>query len=613
MFFWGWKSFLFIALAFTFVIVLITKIHFRKAGLSVLFSGLAAFVIFIGATLSRCAVQPYSNDYFLSYDQIFRGSIATGLTRWGINNSNFGYGHRLTYHWLGESITGLLARVGGISEIDSVSRISPYCGMFLTVVVCVSILIAVKASLYVSVLVVIFFAAFNNQLDPASVGTLWGAAMFMVSLLYVAIGINEKRRHRLTLLIAVLTGFTILSQSVLGYILALSFIGLFVFEIFIHVSRRSYYFQAITLLILVSAAIQLVFFRASASFEEHGLVGLSNYLKFPGVPIQIGTSVYSVTRAVQLNSIFFIFYVVAIFGIVLFNIFRTDLYGTISRLFALKLVSGFFLINIINLGQFNSKFLAPIGLLGSFLGFFSIFQFLESVYRRRLGLTAISAVVFLSFVLQLPKFRVPLISTKQGLVFLFFIGIAFMLVCYGALSSLQSRIYRSSNGLGLIVMTLCSTFFVLHNVDSWRSSRVFLERSSMVSMFGSDATRDCLKFLKDTTPKSSVIATSLWRIPGATDEKYFLTSLMTDRLVILDGPTYSKILDWESLKYFENLKNIHTSFANSLDNTSHDQLLNLVASYFLLDTRFKNPDRSWSSLVGQKVVYGNQDCSVIEL
>ena len=92
-----------------------------------------------------------------------------------------------------------------------------------------------------------------------------------------------------------------------------------------------------------------------------------------------------------------------------------------------------------------------------------------------------------------------------------------------------------------------------------------------------------------------------------------VTSLLSHRLVILDGPVYSEMLDWQSSEYFENLKNIHTSYANSLDRSSNDQLFNLGATYFLLDTRFENLDRTWLNLKGQDVVFGNEDCSVIKL
>jgi hypothetical protein len=83
--------------------------------------------------------------------------------------------------------------------------------------------------------------------------------------------------------------------------------------------------------------------------------------------------------------------------------------------------------------------------------------------------------------------------------------------------------------------------------------------------------------------------------------------------VLIDGPVYSDLLNWQSVEYFENLKNIHTSFANSLDRPSHNQLVYLGATYFLLDTRLENPDRTWSNLLGKGVVFGNEDCSVIKL
>ena len=206
-----------------------------------------------------------------------------------------------------------------------------------------------------------------------------------------------------------------------------------------------------------------------------------------------------------------------------------------------------------------------------------------------------------------------IVDTGGGLLFLFLIALASLAVALGINRSRHNQTNRSAPGVGLVLMALCSTFFVLHNVDPWQASRVFQDRTSRLSMFDSNETRDCLQFLKDKTPKSSVIATSLWRVPGGSDEKYFLTSLMSQRLVIVDGPVYSDLLNWQSVEYFQNLKNIHTSFANSLDRPSHDQLVDLGATYFLLDTRLENPDRTWSNLVGKGVVFGNEDCSVIKL
>ena len=271
------------------------------------------------------------------------------------------------------------------------------------------------------------------------------------------------------------------------------------------------------------------------------------------------------------------------------------------------------MINLIDLGEFNVKFLAAIGLVGTFLGVLTVSIFFENILKFRFGFVLIVGVFLLVSVLQREELSTWLINYREGLVYLMCIGLAFLFVFFGVLQSRKLSANGFVFGFGLVVPLLCSLFFVLSKVESLQNSRVFQASYSMEPMLDSGQTRNCLDFVRNETPESSVIATSLWRIPGGTDEKYFLTSLLTHRLVLLDGPVYSRGLDWPSLEYFENLKNIHTSFSNSFDSTSHDQLVDLGATYFLLDTRTENLDRTWVNFDGQNVLFVNQDCAVIKL
>ncbi len=613
LFFWGWKSFLFLAMAFTFVAVLNFYFSSRSLNLRWIIRGFSTTALTVAAGLSRIEVQPFSSEYILSYDQIFRGSIATGLTRWGINNSNFGFGQQIPYHWLGESTAGLLSRVSNTSNIESVTRLAPYFGMTLLVFSCLLVLMALGASVWISIVVTIITAAFINQVDPASIGTLFGGAVFLVTLLYVLTVSDTRYSFRSASIITLLAGLTILCQSVLGFVLALSIIGLFSVRIMKNSIGRSFYVNSIIQLLLVSFLIHLVFFSANTLLEGQQLISINNVLRFPGVPIELGNSVYSVKNAIRLNSFMYVLYQVAIFGVALLGIFRTDNFGVILRLFTFQIIAGLLLLNLVNLGEFSGKFMAPIGLLGTFLGYFAILQFLEVTHHKLRTFLFLGLSLLIVGIFRIEAIHNLIINEREGLLFLFFITLAFLIVLFTIYQTRVTTLSKKSTGLSFLSMVLCSTFFVLHNIDAWQASRVWQTRTSRESMFDSTETRDCLGFLRTRTPKSSIIATSLWRIPGGTDEKFFLTSLMSHRLVILDGPVYSKGLDWPSIEYFEDLKDIHTSFANSLDKRSHDQLVSLGATHFLLDTRANNPDRTWSSLGEQNVVFGNTDCSVIKL
>ena len=612
LFLWGWKSMFFIAISFTATIF--SLFYYRRSSSihKLLVPTVGSIAVAVGSMASRYSVQPYSSDYFLSYDQIFRGSIATGLTRWGLHNTNFGYGQTLPYHWLGESITGLLARLSGATEIESVVRISPYFGISLFVLTCVALLIALGTSLWVTFSVVIFTAGFINQIDPASVGTLWGGAFFMTALLFVLVGIHKTSKWQSSSFLAVITGMTILSQSLLGFVLSLSIIGLCATKIVLRKGNFATEARLMIVLFLVPIVLYLLFFRSTSLLGQQS-IGLDNWLRLPGVVIQIGGSPDSGNFAIHVNSLFFIFYLASVFGFSIFGFFRKDLLGTLTKLFALQFALSLVLINLIDLGEFNVKFLAPIGLVGTFLGVLTVSNFFENILKFRFGFVLIFGVFLLVFGLQQEELYNWLINYRDGLVYLMCIGLAFLVVFFGVLQSRNPSSNRFVIGFGLIVPLLCSLFFVLSKVESLQNSRVFQASYSMETMLDSGQTRNCLDFVRNETPESSVIATSLWRIPGGTDEKYFLTSLLTHRLVLLDGPVYSKGLDWPSLEYFENLKNIHTSFSNSFDSTSHDQLVDLGATHFLLDTRAENQDRTWVNLDDQNVVFGNRDCSVIKL
>jgi hypothetical protein len=123
---------------------------------------------------------------------------------------------------------------------------------------------------------------------------------------------------------------------------------------------------------------------------------------------------------------------------------------------------------------------------------------------------------------------------------------------------------------------------------------------------------ECLVFIRVNSPTESIVATGLWRLPNLTDERYVITSLLSQRRTLVDGPTFDHI-NWPSRLYFEDLKNIHTEYSNSLSDSSRSKLARLGADYFLLDTRFDNPDRTWMTLDGQNVLLENSQCSVIKL
>jgi hypothetical protein len=160
---------------------------------------------------------------------------------------------------------------------------------------------------------------------------------------------------------------------------------------------------------------------------------------------------------------------------------------------------------------------------------------------------------------------------------------------------------------------LCVLLFLLPHISELPLHPIFNKTPSMSVMFGDTNIRLCMQFIKENTAQNSVVATSLWGIPGSNDEKYFLTSLETARRTLLDGPMYSRALAWPSKQYFEELKDLHTNFSISLDPLLANKLKTLGADYFLLDTRGQTLANRILDFHDVDVFYTNPECSIIRL
>jgi hypothetical protein len=270
------------------------------------------------------------------------------------------------------------------------------------------------------------------------------------------------------------------------------------------------------------------------------------------------------------------------------------------------------LISTINLGEFNVKLWAPIGLAGTLLASGVSLKFIS---RQSVGVSAHVALVLIlvgvSFFTYF-NLHVILINFHNGILKLLLMVFCF-LVC-GLWLVLYSK--KSTSRMESVVVALScfvvSLFFV-PIIDSIKHGRIFQDSYSMTGMFGGPNIDDCLGIIRENTPSDAVIASNLWGIPGSGEEKYFLVSFYTQRRVLIDGPLYSRGVDWPSVNYFESLKNTHTDFGNTVDPRLGVALKSLGAEYFIFDTRLPNPDRTWTEVAGYKVLVSNSECSVIEL
>ena len=564
--------------------------------------------LFVGAFASRISIKPESSMFWISYDQIYRASIATGLTRWGFTNSNFGFGQRLPYHWLGESISGFIARIGGISEASSISRLSPVLGLSLGVFVIVHFSKHMEISSLYKALIVVAVTSVGNLMDLNSIGTLWGGSIYLLTALYWANLISQEVPRHVSTLLMLLILFVTLSQNLLGLSLAAAIV---VFLAIRFLSNSLKFKTAIVSIMLIAVSIfgiELLFFRGSI-YNNQLNFGIRHWLQYPAINILIGGAYDSGSSAIHLNSLFYIMYLFSRLALCFWAFSRHDYLGKLSKFFGIQMFVAIIAVNVLNFGEFTGKFLVPVFLLGSLVGSLTIG---ESI-NRRLGFLFWLTLVLVLAGLHLKRFRVPLINHWNGVPYLLLTLCAFICSVIGLYFARKSRASGYDTKIQLSFKWILILFFLLPRVPDLSSIPTFSKKYEMSIMFGDRNLQKCMQFIRENTPKDSIVSTSLWKIPNGVDEKYFLTSLQTGRRVLLDGPYYSQILAWPSKQYFEHLKDLHTNFSNSLDPLLAAKIRSLGADYFLLDTRVSSEGVKFLDFQFADVVYANSECSIIKL
>jgi hypothetical protein len=615
----GWTHLLYIAVPLIVYLVVKSRSSIERTEkiAQFAFHGLLGFVIFIGAWASHVSVQPMSSRFWVSYDQVFRAAMATGLTRWGWTDSNFGTGHAFTYHWLPEAVSGVLARLAGVGEAAVVSQILPALGMLFAAAIATEILRFFSLNKWTNLSITLVFLTVEGSFELFSIGTLWGASIFLTAiLLFVELGTDNRIRSRI-LLFVVLPILSLLSQSALGLTLVFGFCITIIFMVLSGTLPKRLALENLLLLGLSTLAIQQTLYKKASVISDSGIVNLDGFLKFPALSIPLGRSPDSTPLYVQANSLLFISILIATYAIGLW--FRPD--STKSKIWQILVGSQFaaslFLLNFFSLGTYSGKFLVPIGMLGLFIGLITLGKLHESMSFNQFFVAAICIVFTILITRRVVAHVFTLESFTQNIIALLTIPSLF-LVSMLALFTGRARFAQGSRGsltksiVALLFVGSCLFLWPRQSVPQ-TISRAILSAPRDHSFFLEDENvHACLDFIRANTPSDAVIATSMWRLPGLSDERYVLTSLLTQRRTLVDGPVFDHI-NWRSRLYFENLKNIHTAFANSLDDASHTGLVKLGASYFVLDTRYKNADRTWTSLANQDVLFNSPQCSVIRL
>ena len=615
----GWSHLIFITVPIFLSLLMKSKVSAIKIGKRglIVFRGFFWIAIFVGSWAAHVSVQPMSSRFWISYDQVFRAAMATGLTRWGWTDSNFGTGHAVTYHWLTEAVAGLFARIAGLGEARVVTSILPAFGILFGAAAVIQLLRCFNLRIQTVLYITVVFLTIESSFELFSIGTLWGASIFLTGVALFLQSAAENRWSYRILLFLLLPFLSLLSQSALGLSLVLCFVLTQIVISGKGIIPARLAMQNLLLLGVPTLILQQTLFKKTKTLSSSGLINLDNFLNFPSLSIPLGRLPESSFLDVQANS--FLFFLLLITTYTIGFWFRpASLMSKIWQVFvAVQFFSSLFLLNFFNLGSYSGKFLVAINVLGLLAGLVTIGRFLEAMSIIQIVTLSVAALSALQ-VTRLIVLQVSDLETNANNAYAI-IGI-FTLFIVSILALFTGRTNLTESRRGFVAKPLFVLFFIGLYLFIWpRQAVPQTIRQSVLSsprdhtFFLEDKNvRNCLDFIRTNTPSNAVIATSMWRLPGLSDERYVLTSLLSQRRTLVDGPVFDHV-KWPSRAYFEELKNVHTSFGNSLDDESHAQLVKLGASYFVLDTRYENPDRTWTSKANQDVVFDTPRCSVIKL
>ena len=543
-----------------------------------------------GALISRWLLSGAEIRIWMTYDQQFRASLATGLTRWGWTNWNSAPGQKIRYHWLSEATAGFLSRVTRADEFDSVARIMPILGITAVLAIALLLLHELEVSPAIALLVSVPLIGLHSALEVFSIGTLWGGLWALVAI-FLTLRCWDRaknRRHTLireSLLIVVVT-ISLLTQSTVGMTL-----GVFLGAIYVlHIVNG---YRTLTTAVYTGIGLGAVAMTISQTIlmsrggTAYG-ADLRNFVRegwrfHPADLLMLTMMAILATR----------------------GFFKTRTF-LIPSIYAL---SAMLLANVVRIGGHEGRMLAEAQLVVSIVGIGAITSFTRSVSslprpQPRLTILVATGVVLL-LVCGWGFENVELFGRTN-------VQVGILLFASGALIILASKKVRTTEkmisfAMALVLSALYLPLSYTHAVE--RNLGLVTRRIFPLEQVQGDANIDrCLNWVRSSTGPSSLVASNMWRIPGAEDQKYFIVSLKTKRLVLVDGPTYvANTGTYQEPAVLENFKNLIDYFVWSPSLTRLEELRATGVDVLIVDETRKRSGRIGHYL---SRVITNPRCSV---
>jgi hypothetical protein len=582
-----------------------------------------------GFTLSYVLGPSFSGQYWVSVDQLWRSTVAAGVSRWGPSDFSGATGGLLRYHWLGEAAGGLISRITGISAVESMTKVIPV----LATLAAFAVLRAIGSQLgfepKVSNLGSAATMLLCREFDIFSPGSLWGITLFLIGVMFLACHVTGCLRgessYTLSFLsAAIMVPLITLTQGTLGpvfFLVTLLTAGWAVLK------RR--HFLGEWLLVVTGQATSLLILRGtlldSASSDMYApTISLTSALQFRGIDVYNGDSI---PIAMVVSCLFLLVAMQKGAGLILLTRSVVTQPSFISIVGATA-TSSLILANFVAMGgteSQQSRFLSPLVVVVTLCSSFALIQQLLQIKSRtdgrRIALLAIPCLFMLTSGLWISsQIYLSPWSLKRS------VGIAFMIVLAQLLLLVIAwfKIGRKSSGefqkqltsLLLITIVIFASGRTLSHLVEFQRTAVDANRA--LEFTGGAPAQECFREIRLRTSRDAIIASNWFRTPTESrSPKNFMVSAWTERRVYLDGPEYIRYwvnaprnnsdpdFDWVDYRY-----QATDDFAERATRESYAALRAANVEYFVIETLMPMPT-TWEPLA--EVVFEREPCKVLKL
>ena len=582
-----------------------------------------------GFALSYLFVPKSSGQYWVSVDQLWRSTVAAGVSTWGPSDFSGATGGILRYHWLGEAAGGVISRIAGISAVDSTTKVLPALATLAAFAVLRDIGSQLGFKLEISSLGSAATMLLCREFDIFSPGSLWGITLFLIGVTllarHFARHLRAKSSYTLSLLsAAVVMPLVTLTQGTLGPVFFLTTLltaGWAVFKI-----RHSF---GDWLLLVVGQAASLLLLRStlleSTSSDMYSpAISLNSVLQFRGIDVYNGDSV---PIAMVVSCLFLLVAMQKGAGLILLT--RSVLnQPNFLVIVGATATSSLILANFVSMGGSEaqqSRFLSPLIVVITLSSSFALIQQLLQVKSRsdgrRLAMLATPCLLILTGGLWISsEIYLSSWSLRRS------VGIALMIVLSQLLLFVaawlrigrrrSSELHRQLTSLLIIgIVMFASGRTLSHLVDLQRTAP---NTNRALEFTGGLPAQECFTEIRQRTAKDAIIASNWFRTPTESrSPKNFMVSAWTERRVYLDGPEYIRYwvdtprstpdpdFDWVDYRY-----QVTDDFAERATRESYEALRAANVEYFIIETFMPMPT-TWEPFA--EIVFEREPCKVLKL